>query len=128
MEPKKKILLIEDDSFISQMYSVKFRQTEYDFIVANNGKEGIEMIKAQKPNLILLDIILPEMDGFTLLEEVKKDETLKSIPIILLTNLGQQEYIQRGLALGANDYIIKAHSTPQEVIDKVTSYITATTL
>ncbi|MBI3335829.1 MAG: response regulator [Candidatus Portnoybacteria bacterium] len=121
--PKKKILLIEDDSFISQMYSLKFKQTPYDFLVARDGKEGLQMVKEQKPDLILLDIILPEIDGFTLLAEIKKDPELASIPLLLLTNLGQQENIQKGMALGANDYIIKAHYTPQEVVEKVEAFL-----
>lgn len=120
---KKKILLIEDDSFISQMYDIKFKQTDYDFLVAKDGKEGLQMIKDSKPDIILLDIVLPEIDGFTVLEEIKKDPELSSIPVLLLTNLGQQENIQKGLSLGAKDYIVKAHSTPQEVVEKVQAYL-----
>lgn len=122
--PKKKILLIEDDSFISQMYSMKFRRTEFDFLVAKDGAEGLEMIKNQKPDLILLDIILPEIEGFEILRMIKENPELNAIPVVLLTNLGQQDNIQKGMAMGAKDYIIKAHYTPQEVVDKVTSYLT----
>lgn len=120
---KKKILLIEDDSFISQMYDIKFKQTNYDFLLARDGEEGLQIMKSVKPDIVLLDIILPEMDGFTVLEEIKKDPALASIPILLLTNLGQQENIQKGLSLGAKDYIVKAHSTPQEVVEKVKAYL-----
>jgi len=121
---KKKILLIEDDSFISQMYSMKFRQLPFDFLVAKDGAQGLEMIKKEKPDLVLLDIILPEIDGFEVLRILKEDPELRSIPVVLLTNLGQQENTQKGMAMGAKDYIIKAHSTPQEVVDKVISYLT----
>lgn len=120
---KKKILLIEDDTFISQMYDMKFKQTNYDFLLAKDGKEGMQMIRDIKPDIILLDIVLPEMDGFAILEEIKKDPEISSIPVLLLTNLGQQENIQKGILLGAKDYIIKAHSTPQEVVEKVQSYL-----
>lgn len=122
--PRKKILLIEDDSFISQMYSMKFKQTNFDFVVARDGAEGMELAKKEKPDLILLDIILPEMDGFEVLRQLKEDPMLQSIPVVLLTNLGQQENIQKGMAMGAKDYIIKAHYTPQEVVEKAQTFLT----
>lgn len=123
--PKKKILLIEDDAFISQMYSTKFRQTEYEFLVAKDGKEGLEIAKQQQPNVILLDVILPEVDGFEILRQIKEDPALQGIPVILLTNLGQEENVQKGKELGAVDYIIKAHFTPQEVVEKVNNLLTS---
>ena len=120
---KKRILLIEDDSFIAQLYALKFKQTPYEFNQARDGDEGIALAKDQKPDLILLDIILPKNNGFTILENLKKDETTKDIPVILLTNLGQQENIQKGMTLGAVDYIIKAHHTPQEVVTKIEPFL-----
>ena len=120
---KKKIVLIEDDTFISQMYSLKFRQTNYTFLVARDGSEGLELIKKEKPDLVLLDIILPEIDGFEILRQIKANPELQSIPVVLLTNLGQQENIQKGMAMGAKDYIIKAHYTPQEVVAKVETFL-----
>jgi len=120
---KKKILLIEDDGFIAQMYGFKFKDTPYEFLVTTSGEEGWEIIKNQKPDVILLDIILPGIDGFELLTRIKNDPELESIPVLLLTNLGQQDNIQKGMALGASDYIIKAHYTPQEVVDKVESFL-----
>lgn len=121
---KKKILLIEDDSFISQMYAMKFKQTNFDFLVARDGVKGLELAKKEKPDLVLLDIILPEIDGFEILRRLKEDPLLQAIPVVLLTNLGQQENIQKGVAMGAKDYIIKAHYTPQEVVEKVQSFLT----
>ena len=120
---KKRILLIEDDAFIAQLYGLKFKQTPYEFILAKDGDEGISLAKEDKPDLILLDIILPKNNGFTILENLKKDESTKNIPVILLTNLGQQENIQKGMTLGAVDYIIKAHHTPQEVVEKVRPFL-----
>lgn len=121
--PKKKVLLIEDDSFISQMYSMKFRQTGIDFMVARDGAEGLELAKKEKPDLILLDIILPEIDGFEVLRCLKEDPLTRAIPVVMLTNLGQQENIQKGIAMGAKDYIIKAHFTPQEVVEKAQTFL-----
>ncbi len=122
-EKKKRVLLIEDDSFISQLYALKFSKTPYEMILARDGEEGIALSKDQKPDLILLDIILPKLSGFSVLESFKSDPETKDIPVILLTNLGQQENIQRGMNLGAADYIIKAHHTPQEVINKIEPFL-----
>lgn len=119
---KKKILLIEDDEFICQMYRVKFEQTAYQLIVAKDGQEGLDIMKKEKPDLVLLDIILPGLDGFELLTKAKNDPDIRAIPIVLLTNLGQEENVKKGMALGARDYIIKAHFTPQEVVEKVEGF------
>jgi len=115
----KKILIIEDDSFLSEMYSTKLTQDGFEVEVAIDGKQGLEKIKSVKPDLVLLDIVLPKMDGFEILENTKKDKELQDIPIILLTNLGQKNEIEKGLSLGADEYIIKAHFTPTAVVAKV---------
>ena len=115
----KKVLLIEDDKFLSDMYVTKFSKFGYKIETAYDGEEGIRKIKGLKPDIILLDIRLPLKNGFEVLKETKKDQKTKDIPIILLTNLGQKEDTERGLKLGAVDYLIKAQFTPQEVVDKV---------
>ncbi len=115
----KKILIIEDDSFLSEMYSTKLIQEGFETEIAVDGKQGIDKIKNIKPDLVLLDIVLPKMDGFEILESIKKDPEFKNIPIILLTNLGQKNEIEKGLSLGADEYIIKAHFTPTAVVAKV---------
>jgi len=115
----KKILIIEDDSFLSEMYSTKLTQDGFEVEVAIDGEQGLEKIKSVKPDLVLLDIVLPKMDGFEILENTKKDKELQDIPIILLTNLGQKNEIEKGLSLGADEYIIKAHFTPTAVVAKV---------
>lgn len=119
MDEKKKILLVEDDRFLSEMYATKLTGSGFDVEVAYDGKEGLAKIKEFRPNLILLDIVLPKMDGFEILQKIKKEESLKNIPVIALTNLGQKEEVEKGLQLGASDYIIKAHFTPTEVVAKV---------
>ncbi len=115
----KKILIIEDDPFLNEVYAAKFSQSGFQTEVALDGKKGMEKIKADKPDLIILDIVLPKMDGFELLKKVKEDSKLKEIPIVLLTNLGQKNEVEKGLALGADDYIIKAHFTPTAIVAKV---------
>lgn len=115
----KKILIIEDDPFLSGMYQKKLKLSGFEVKVAADGKEGIEALKKDRPDLVLLDIVLPQMDGYEILKRLKEDKDLRSIPVILLTNLGQKEEVEKGLALGADAYIIKAHFTPTAVVDKV---------
>jgi len=115
----KKILIIEDDPFLSEVYAAKFSQSGFVTEVAADGKKGMEKIKTEKPDLIILDIVLPKMDGFELLKKVKEDSTLKEIPVVLLTNLGQKNEVEKGLSLGADEYIIKAHFTPTAIVAKV---------
>jgi len=115
---KKKILLVEDDKFLSEMYSTKLTESGFDIETAFDGEEGLKKANEFQPDLILLDIVLPKKDGFEVLKELKAKEALKKIFVIALTNLGQKEEVQKGFDLGANDYIIKAHFTPTEVVAK----------
>ncbi|KKU82259.1 MAG: Two-component response regulator, GGDEF domain protein [Parcubacteria group bacterium GW2011_GWA2_47_8] len=125
MADEKLVVLVEDDDFISEMYATKFQVEGYAFEVAHNGEEGLRLIKEKKPVLVLCDIILPKMDGFEVLETLKKDPETKMIPVLLLTNLGQKKNIKQGLKLGAADYIIKAHYTPKEVVEKAKAILNA---
>ncbi len=86
---------------------------------AVDGEEGLRKTEEEKPQLVLLDIILPGMDGFEVLKRMKENPELAKIPVILLTNLGQQEDVERGMSLGAKDYLVKAHFTPGEIVEKV---------
>lgn len=113
------ILLVEDDEMLHTMYTQKFTKEGYDVKSAFNGAEGIQMAEEHQPSVILLDIIMPKMDGFVALKKLKKNDATKDIPVILLTNLGQEEDIRKGRELGATDYFIKANHTPREVVEKV---------
>ncbi len=116
---KTKVLIIEDDSYISDMYKIKFESENFETIVASNGIEGIKFLEKVVPDIILLDIVMPKVDGFSVLKTIKKNSKLDKVPVILLTNLSQKENIERGFELGANSYIIKAHFTPSEVVEKI---------
>ncbi|KPJ71678.1 hypothetical protein AMJ50_00890 [Parcubacteria bacterium DG_74_3] len=115
----KKILIIEDDKFLRELIAQKLHREGFEVAEAIDGEEGIKKIVEEKPDLILLDLILPGIDGFEVLLRMKEDASLTLIPVIILSNLGQKEDVERGLKLGAVDYLIKAHFTPGEIIDKI---------
>jgi DNA-binding response OmpR family regulator len=120
MNSKKiKVLIVEDDPFLLKMYAEKFEIENFSVFIAEDGKKGLKIAAKEIPDIILLDIILPEMSGFDVLKELKANDGTKRIPVILLTNLSQRDDINKGLSLGANDYLIKAHFMPSEVVEKV---------
>jgi DNA-binding response OmpR family regulator len=115
----KKVLIIEDDKFLRELLGKKLSSLSYNPILAIDGEEGLEKIKKEKPDVVLLDLMLPGMNGFEVLEKAKKDPTISNIPVIILSNLGQSEDIEKGLRLGAKDFLVKAHFTPQEIVNKL---------
>ena len=119
----KKILLIEDEEVLISLLEKKITREGYEFFIARDGIEGLEKIKEIKPDLILLDIIMPKMGGFEVMEEMQKDEELKKIPIVVISNSGQPVEIDRIQKLGARDWLIKTEFDPQEVVEKVKKQI-----
>ena len=117
----KKILLVEDDKNIREMYQMKLEMEGYEVITADDGKDALELIKKEKLDLVLLDILLPKKDGFEVLEEVRqsKDEKIKNIPIIIVSNLSHFDDQQEAKKFAVFDYLVKAKVTPQEMVDKV---------
>ena len=116
----KKILIIDDDEFLLDMYSLKFREAGFQVEVGRSGEEALNLVRqGLKPEVVLLDIVMPTIDGFEFLRLVKKENLLQGALVVILSSLGQREDIEKGLALGANDYIVKAHSTPSEVLRKI---------
>ena len=115
----KKILLIEDDKFLRELMNKKLLSLDYEVETAADGETGLVKIKEAKPDAVLLDLILPGINGFEVLEKAKKDPETANIPIVILSNLGQAEDIERGLKLGAVDFLVKAHFTPQEIVNKL---------
>ncbi|TEU01998.1 response regulator [Candidatus Woesebacteria bacterium] len=115
-----KILLVDDDKLMVKMYLSKFKIDGYEVETAFNGQEALSKVVRSNPDLILLDIMMPEMNGLDVLKELKANEKTKNIPVILLTNVGgSDEDVKAGLELGAVAYLIKASYTPKEVIQKV---------
>jgi len=119
----KKILLVEDDPFLIDVYSTKFKESGFDFEVANDGEQGLKKLSEKKFDLLLLDIVLPQIDGWQILEKIKALETslghLRLLKIIILSNLSQREDVEKGIGLGATKYLIKAHYTPSEVVAEI---------
>lgn len=122
MGAKKKVLIIEDDTMISSMYRTKLEQDGYEVSVANNGVEGIEQAQDFNPDLIMLDVIMPQLDGFSVLQDLREDKKIK-VPIVMLTNLGTEEDVEKGQKMGASDYLVKASLTPSQVSEAVKKHL-----
>jgi len=114
-----KILIIEDDKFLRELIIQKLGKEGFDLVEAADGEEGVRKMKEEKPDLVLLDLILPGIDGFEVLRRAKADKELAPIPVVILSNLGQKDDIDKGIKLGAIDYLIKAHFTPSEIVSKI---------
>jgi len=120
-----KILLIEDDQILAKLYQAKFQKEGFETNLALDGQEGIAHMKTFNPDLIILDLIMPMMDGFEFLQKVKDDPDLsfKNIPILVLSNLGQESDIKRAHELGAKDFFVKADVSLAQMVEKVRKYL-----
>ncbi|MEK7202756.1 MAG: response regulator [Patescibacteria group bacterium] len=116
-----KILFVEDDSYLRGICCKKLKKEGFNVFEAIDGEEAIKMVNKVEPDLVLLDIILPSIDGFEVLKQIRshKNELIKNIPVIMLTNLGQEEDIKKALDLKANDYLVKAYFTTEEIVEKI---------
>ena len=119
----KKILIIEDEKIICDLLERKLTREGYSVVIATNGIDGLIKMREDRPDIVLLDIIMPKMGGFEVMEEMNKDETLKDIPVIVVSNSGQPVEIDRIKKMGAKDWLIKTEFDPQEVLDKVKKQI-----
>ncbi len=119
----KKIIIVEDEEILRNLLQKKLTEEGYSVDVAEDGEEGLVKIKENRPDLILLDIIMPKMGGFEMLEEMQKDENIREIPVVVVSNSGQPVEIDRAQKLGARDWLVKTEFDPQEVIDKVIAQI-----
>lgn len=115
----KNILITEDDLFLTKALTAKLSKEEFNVLHAGNGKEALKIAKKNKPNLILLDLIMPEMNGFDALYQLKQDEATKAIPVIVVSNLGEPEDVERVKNLGALDYLLKTNTSLQDIVDKI---------
>lgn len=117
--PKRRILIVEDDNAIASIYCDKFAREGFQVSYAADGAEGLRMAQELKPQIILLDLRLPKMDGLAVLRELKQDSSTLMIPVIVWTNLSEAEEEQKARSLGAVDYLVKINHMPSEVVQKV---------
>jgi len=122
-EKKPKILMIEDNVYLLKIYRNKLTRAGFEFIEATNGEEGLNKVISEKPDLVLLDIILPRKSGFDILIEMKKKKATKNIPVVVLSILGQESDVKRGLALGAQDYLVKTNTSLSGVVKKIKEWL-----
>lgn len=120
-----KVLVVEDDRFLTSAYKAKLVRSGFEVRIASDGEEALEELKSFLPDIILLDLVMPRKDGFTTLAEIKSQEQLKSIPVIVASNLGQKEDLDRALSLGANDYIIKSDLSMDSLVAKINEFVKA---
>ena len=119
----RKLLLVEDEAMLAEMYTTKFTADGFEVICASDGAKALELAPKEKPDIILLDVIMPKLDGFAVLRQLKSDPVTKDIPVLLLTNLGQDEDLKKGKELGAVDYFVKSNHTPADIVAKVKEFI-----
>jgi DNA-binding response OmpR family regulator len=120
MEPSQtKILIVEDEEILLTALSEELKQEGFQVVGAKDGVEGVEMAKSEKPDLILLDLVMPRLDGIGALKEMKADEAIKAIPVVILTNLSDYDKISDALSLGAMDYLVKANYRLEELVNKI---------
>lgn len=120
-----KIAIIEDDSAIHQMYRMKFESEGFDVQLASDGRTGVELVKAFHPDIVLLDMQMPEVDGLSALRQIRSQDWGKSVPVIILTNLGEEESPKELKSLGISGYIVKADLTPRQVVARVKDTLAA---
>ncbi len=118
-----KILIVEDDRFLRELMTRKLNNEGFDLQEAVDGEECLKKLEIFKPEIILLDLILPGLDGFETLERIKDNPQTSGIPVLILSNLGQRDEIEKGLSLGAVDFMVKAHFTPEEIVGKIKSIL-----
>lgn len=120
---RKFVLIVEDDKFYANIYKTKLGKQAYDVVVAGNGKQGLDEVQKRRPDLILLDLVMPIMDGFTMLSNLRSNSELKPIPIVVLSNLSQQEDIKKAKDLGVIDYLVKTNLSISEMMAKIKQYL-----
>jgi len=123
MSKGRKILIVDDDQTILNMYETHLKNEGYIVSIADNGQTGLELAQKERPDIILLDIMLPQMDGFAVLEKLKGSSDAKKIPVVMLTNLRQEEDKKKGEKLGAEAYLVKADLTPAQMGEKIKKYL-----
>jgi CheY-like chemotaxis protein len=119
---KIKVLLIEDEPDVLELYRLKLTLDDYNVVTAMNGPEGLDKAESEKPELIFLDIKMPGMDGFEVIKKLRTNPVTKEIPVVILSNFDEESMVEKGLSLGANEYLIKSHFSPASLSEKLQEY------
>ncbi|MDD5749170.1 MAG: response regulator [Patescibacteria group bacterium] len=127
-EGKPKILFVDDDNFLRKVYQAELSERGYEVFLAANGQEGLEQARINDPDLIILDMIMPEKNGFEVLTELRSDPATAAVPVIILSNLGQEDDVKKGIDLGAVDYLVKDNITLATLVEKISRYLNSTTM
>ena len=120
-----RVLFVEDDPSVAQMYKLKLELDGYQVTVASDGEQALEMATSNPPDIVFLDIRLPKMDGLAVLEKLRETENTKQVPVVILSNYSERELVERGLKLGALEYLIKSQTTPAKLAGGVESWLKA---
>ena len=118
-----KVLVVEDDRFLTSAYRAKLTKSGYEVQMAGDGEEALQILQQFHPDIILLDLVMPRKDGFATLSEIKQQASLKNIPVIVASNLGQKEDIDKAMGLGATDFIIKSDLSMDDLVTKIESIL-----
>ncbi len=118
-----KLIIVEDDPFLLSILAEKLKEAHFDIETAIDGEDGLNKIKSGNFDLVLLDMVLPKIDGFKILEEIRNGSQIKKIPVIVLSNLYDKNNIDKAILLGAREYIVKAYNTPEEIVLKIKSFL-----
>lgn len=118
-----KILLIEDDPFLTNMYKTRFQGEGHEVLVAQDGETALSLLKQTPPHLVILDVMLPKLGGFSILEEMQKSDTLKKIPVIVLSNLADDASVQKAKEFGVKEFLTKAQHTPTQILEVIKKHL-----
>jgi len=122
-ENSKVVLVVENDKFLANAYRIKCQNEDFEVLVASDGNEALRILEEKTPNVILLDLVMPNKDGFEFMAEVNKDPELKKIPILITSNLEQEEDVKKAMSMGAKDYVIKSDTPLEEILEKIRQYL-----
>ncbi|MFA6253135.1 MAG: response regulator [Patescibacteria group bacterium] len=125
--PNPKILFVDDDNFLRKVYEAELKEKNFEVVLASDGEEGLEKAQLEDPDLIILDMIMPKKSGFEVLTELQRNPKTRNIPVIILSNLGQEDDKKKGIDLGAVDYLIKDNITLGILVDKINQYLNSRT-
>ena len=120
---KKTILVAEDDQFLMKVYSTKLKTLDCEVLTAMDGEEALNLVKQHHPDLVLLDVIMPKKNGFDVLAAIKADPATKDVRVLILSNLGQDEDSEKAKALGAEEFVVKAHAGINDIFEKIKGYL-----